>query len=135
MRRPSLNIGPRVPAITSGAAARIAPNVAGWAGRIGPNIAVRVTTVIRTAPKLPYVRYSHNTYPSCDYVDRAVSGECVDRPALVDYGAASASRSQDNSPRRHHLQAAVTPPCTANQIIPQIHDVQSQTLPRRPPPP
>ncbi len=131
MRSPSLNIGPRVPTITSGAAARIAPNVAGSAGRIGPNIAVRVTTVIRTAPKLPYVRYSHNTYPSCDYVDRAVSGECVDRPVLVDDGGASGSRSQDNSPRRNNLQAAVTLRYTANQIIAEIDDAQSDDLARR----
>jgi len=36
LRTPSLNIGPRLPAITSGATARINPNIAGSVGPMAP---------------------------------------------------------------------------------------------------
>jgi subtilisin family serine protease len=139
MRTPNLNIGPRIPTITSGAAARVNPNIASSVGRTGPNIGVRVTTVVHTTPrialvlpKLPYVRYSHNTYPSCDYVNRAAGGECLDRPALVDDGGSGrpSKRSRDNSGRRDNPQAAVSYRIIANEIIAEIDDAQADELAR-----
>jgi hypothetical protein len=140
MRTPSLNIAPRLPTIMPGAAARINPNIAGSAGRNGPNISVRVTTVVHTEPriavvrpKLPYLRFSHNTYPSCDYVNRAASGECIDGPVFIDNGGASGppKRSRNNSPRRNNVQAAVGARTIANQIIAEIDDAQADELMRR----
>jgi subtilisin family serine protease len=148
MRTPSLNIGPRLPAITSGATARINPNIAGSVGRNGsnirpnvsPNIGVRVTTVVHTAPpritlvlpKLPYVRYSHNTYPSCDYVNRAASGGCMDGPAFVDDGGSNRvpKRSRNNARRRDNPQAAVSYRTIANEIIAEIDDAQADETAR-----
>src|SRR3954470_1118788 len=42
MRTPNLNIAPRIPTISSGAASRVNPNIAGSVGRDGPHIGVRV---------------------------------------------------------------------------------------------
>jgi subtilisin family serine protease len=148
LRTPSLNIGPRLPAITSGATTRINPNIAGSVARNGPNIrpnvspniGVRVTTVVHTAPpritlvlpKLPYVRYSHNTYPSCDYVNRAASGECMDGPAFVDDGGSSGvpKRSRNNARRRDNPQAAVSSRTVANEIIAEIDDARADETAR-----
>jgi len=144
LRTPNLNIGPRLPAITSGATTRINPNIAGSVGRNGPNvrpnIGVRVITVVHTAPriapvlpKLPYVRYSHNTYPSCDYVNRAASGECMDGPVFVGDGGTGSppKRSRNNARRRDNLQAAVSYRTIANEIITEIDGGQADELARR----
>jgi subtilisin family serine protease len=144
MRMPSLNIGPRIPTITPSAGARINPNIAGSVGRTGanitgPSIGVRVTTVVHTAPRiavvlprLPYLRYSHNSYPSCDYVNRAASGECIDGPVFIDDGGAGGppKRSRNNAPRRN-LQAAVNLRTIANEIIAEIDDGHADELARR----
>jgi hypothetical protein len=145
MRTPSLNIAPRVPTITSSTAARINPNIAGSVGRsgphiTGPNVGVRVTSVVHTAPRIavvlprfPYLHYSHNTYPGCDYVKRAASGECMDGPVLIDGGGAGGppKRSRNYSPRRNNLQAAVNLRTVANQIIAETDDAQTDELARR----
>jgi hypothetical protein len=145
MRTPSLNIAPRLPTITSSTAARINPNIAGSVGHSGPNITgpnvgVRVTAVVHTAPRIavvlprfPYLHYSHYAYPSCDYVNRAASGECVDGPVLIDGGGAGGppKRSRNYSPRRNNLQAAVNLRTVANQIIAETDDAQTDELARR----
>jgi hypothetical protein len=143
MRTPSLNIAPRLPTITPSAGARISPNIAGSVGRNGgPNIGVRVTTVVHTGPRiavvqprLPYLHFSHNTYPSCDYVNRAASGECTDGPVFIDNGGAGArgppKRSRNNPPRRNNLQAAVNLRSIANEIVAEIDDAQANELARR----
>src|SRR6266568_1440736 len=55
MRTPSLNIAPRVPAITSGAGARVNANIPSSVGRDGPHISVRVNTVVHSAPRIAVV--------------------------------------------------------------------------------
>jgi subtilisin family serine protease len=83
-------------------------------------------------PKLPYVRYSHNTYPSCDYVNRAASGECMDGPAFVDDGGSSGvpKRSRNNARRRDNPQAAVSSRTVANEIIAEIDDARADETAR-----
>ena len=148
LRTPNLNIGPRLPAVTSGAATRVNPNVAGSVGRdsvnvrpnVSPNIGVRVTTVVRTEPhritpvmpKFPYARYAHNTYPSCDDVNRAASGECTDGPVFADdVGGSGPRRSRNNARRRDNPRAAVSYRMIANEIIAEIDGAQVDETARR----
>jgi subtilisin family serine protease len=146
LRTPNVNIGPRLPVITPGAATRVNPTVAGSVGHNGPNISsnvgsdigVRVTTVVRTPPRIagvrpqfPYLRYSHNNYP-CDYVNRAASGECLDGPAVVDDGGGgSAKRSRSGARRRDNPPAAISYRLVTNEIIAEIDDAQADELARR----
>jgi subtilisin family serine protease len=142
LRTPNLNIGPRLPAISSGATARINPNIAGSVGRnspkiAGPNVSVRVTTVVHAAPRIatmrpqfPYARYSHNIYPGCD---AAANGACVDGPVFVDDGDRSGppKPSRNNTRRRDNLQAAVSYRMVTNEIIAEIDDAQADDVARR----
>jgi hypothetical protein len=134
MRSPSINIGPRVPSISTNSAARISPGIASSVGRSGPSISTVGRTVPRiatTTSRLPYARFSHNSYPSCDYVNRAASGECID--TAVDNGGSGAStkRGQGKSPRRNNPQAAITLRYIANEIVAEIDDAQADELARR----
>jgi subtilisin family serine protease len=84
-------------------------------------------------PRLPYLHYSHNLYPGCDYANRAASGECIDGPVLVDDGGAGGppKRSRHSAPRRNNPQVAVNLRIIANQIIAEIDDAQAGELARR----
>jgi Subtilase family len=116
MRTPNLNIGPRVPAITSGATSRISPNIAGAVGR-----------------SVGDVHYSHNNFPSCDPANRAAGGECIDRAVSSGDGGpgGGAKRSRNNAPRRNNVQAAVNLRIVANEIIAEIDDAQADDMARR----
>jgi hypothetical protein len=141
MRSPNLSIGPRLPTVMPGAAARIGSNVAGSVGRNSPRIGVKVTTTVIPAapriavvrPKLPYARYPHNIYiyPGCDDADRA--GECMDEPVFVDDGGTGGppKRGRNGSPRRNNPQAAVSLRIIANEIIAEIDAAQADEIARR----
>jgi len=153
MRSPSINISSRVPTISSSAAGRISPSVGrtniavgrvtpSVTARVTPSVTARVTPSINTTsrigvvtPKLPYARFSHNSYPACDYVNRAASGECVDRQVSVEVGGAGGSKSrkggQSNSPRRDNPQAVLSTRYVANEIIAEVEEAQADDLARR----
>lgn len=146
MRTPNLNLGPRVPTISSGAVSsgsvsRVTPSVA----TAGPRVSVRINTVNTVArvvpriavvtPKLPYVRYPHNNYPNCDYVNRAAGGECLDSAAVADGSGSGTSgprkRSQNNAARRNNLQAAVNANFRTGEIIAEIDNNQADAFARQ----
>jgi hypothetical protein len=132
MRSPNLNIGSRIPSI-SPTVTRIAPNIAGRAvtiGRTTPRLNARMTL----RPGLPYLRYSPNLYPVCDY---DANGECLDRPLLSADGGgngASAKRSH-NGPRRDAAQTALNLRTIAGELVAEIDgslsDAQTDELARR----
>ena len=147
MRSPSINISSRVPTIGSSVAGRINPgagrtNIA-LVGRITPTVTARVTPpslgnpsrIGVVTPKLPYAHFSHNSYPACDYVNRAAGGECVDRQVAVDDGGpgkpTKRNRGQANSPRRDNPQAAISTRYVANEIIAEVEEAQADALARR----
>jgi hypothetical protein len=119
MRSPNLNIGPRVPSISTVA-------------RSGPNISAIGRTGTITS-RLPDAHFSHRSYPSCDYVNRAASGECVDKSTTVDNGGSGAppKRGQGKSPGRNNPQAAVTLRYVVNEIIAEIDGSQADEMARR----
>ena len=135
MRSPNLNIGSRIPTINSTVAPRIGPNIAGRAvtavGRTPPRLNARMTQ----RPVLPYLRYSPNLYPACDFTDR--NGECADQPLLgVDGGGnAAAASSGNNGPRRNTAATALDPRRIAGQLVAEIDgslsDAQADELARR----
>jgi subtilisin family serine protease len=150
MRGPNLNIGPRVPSIASNSLAGVRPNIAGGAniasavGRSSARIpGVGITSVGHRPPriavltKLPYARYSANTYPSCPYVNRAVSGECTEQIAVDGNGTGKSggSRKQGNGGRRNNPQVAIDSRTIANEIIAEIDgalsDAQADELAQR----
>lgn len=142
LRTPNLNLGPRLPAISSGAATRINPNIAGSVGRngpkiAGPNVSVRVTPVVHATPPIvivrpqfPYARYSHSIYPSCG--DMAGSA-CIDGPVLIDdVGRSGPPRPSRNSTRRgDNPRAAVSYRMVTNEIIAEVDEAQADDVARR----
>jgi subtilisin family serine protease len=135
MRSPNLNIGSRIPTINSTVAPRIGPNIAGRAvtavGRTPPRLNARMTQ----RPVLPYLRYSPNLYPACDFTDR--NGECADQPLLKADGGgnAAAASSGNNGPRRNTAATALDPRRIAGQLVAEIDgslsDAQADELARR----
>ena len=86
-------------------------------------------------PKLPYARFSHNSYPGCDYVKRAAGGECVDRQVVGRRRRRRRSgkrgRGQTSSPRRDNPQAGLSTRYFANEIVAEIEEAQADDLARR----
>jgi subtilisin family serine protease len=120
MRSPNLNIGPRVPSIST--VARGGPSI---------NAIGRTGTIVS---RLPSARFSHHSYPNCDYVNRAASGECVDKSAAVDIGGSGGptKSGKGNAARRNNNpQAALTLRYVVNEIIAEIDDAQADDMARR----
>jgi len=86
-------------------------------------------------PVLPYLRYSPNLYPACDFTDR--NGECADQPLLKADGGgnAAAASSGNNGPRRNTAATALDPRRIAGQLVAEIDgslsDAQADELARR----
>ena len=137
MRSPTINMGSRAPAISSNVAGRNSISL----GRSTPTITSRLTPSVGTTsrigvvtPKLPAAHFSPHRYPACDYVNRAASGECVDRQVADDGGTGGPtgrSRGQNNSPRRDNPQAALGTRYVANEIIAEVEEAQADDLARR----
>jgi subtilisin family serine protease len=72
---------------------------------------------------LPYVRYSPNLYPACNYAYRDSDGECLDQPvASVDAsgGGSSGGAPGGNSSRRNTAQTALNPRTVAGELVAEI---------------
>jgi hypothetical protein len=120
MRSPNLNIGARVPTMTT-VTPRINPNVAGTA----------VTGIDRTGPNL-------RTTPACSYAYRDSDGGCSGQPGSSAGGGGSGAASAKNKgsgPRRNVAQAALDTDRVANELVAEIDgslsDGQADELARR----
>jgi hypothetical protein len=102
MRTPSLHIDSRIPTINPTVAPRVNPNIAGRGGVGANSVGANSVTIARTPPagggvsavmrinrpvgvgsSTPYLRYSPNLYPVCEYANRGPDGECFDRPLNI----------------------------------------------------
>jgi Subtilase family len=120
MRSPNLNIGARVPTMTT-VTPRINPNVGGLA----------VTGIDRTGPNL-------RTRPACSYAYRDADGGCSGQPGASTGGGGSGAASAKNKssgPRRNVAQAALDTQSVANELVVEIDgslsDAQADELARR----
>ncbi len=145
MRSPSINIESRIPSINPTVAPRVNPNIAGrvvtGVGRTTPRINA---TTLRSASQigvrsLPFVRYSPNLYPACNYAYRGSDGECQDQPVTSADGGGSGGQSgkkANNGSRRNASQtAALNLRTIAGEIVAEIDgsltDAQADELARR----
>src|SRR5579872_7485308 len=133
MRSPSLNIAPRVPAVSVDHGPRINPNL----GNIG---AARVPRPVLTArhatlPVLPYAHYSPNLYPACTSPFRDSDGECLDSAVSSSGGGSTSGKKHVTDARPNRQQAAVPARSIANEIVAEIDgtlsDAQADALARR----
>lgn len=73
---------------------------------------------------LPYLRYSHNLYPACEYANRGPDGECFDRPVISTggggKGAAAAKKGNSNSPGNAPPQALIDMRAIPNELVAEI---------------
>jgi subtilisin family serine protease len=119
MRSPNLNIGARVPTMTT-VTPRINPNIAGTA----------VTGIDRTGPNL-------RTRPACSYAYRDADGGCSGQPGASTGGGgggAASAKNKSSGPRRNVAQALDTQ-SVANELVAEIDgslsDAQADALARR----
>jgi subtilisin family serine protease len=120
MRLPNLNIGSRIPSLTT-VGPRIDPNIAGTA----------VTGIGRTTPDL-------RTTPACSYAYRDSDGGCAGQPvASAGSGGAGAAsgKNKGGGPRRNVAQTASDLRSVANEIVAEIDgalsEAQADELARR----
>ena len=133
MRSPSLNIAPRVPAISAGDhGPRINPHL----GNVGATRTPRLTLSAHTAtiPTQPYAHYSPNLYPSCITAYRDSDGECLGSP-VSSGGGSSSGKKHVTDARRNRQQGAVPSRSIANEIVAEIDgtlsDADADALARR----
>jgi Subtilase family len=119
MRSPNLNIGARVPTLST-LTPRINPNVGGLA----------VTGIDRTL--------NLRTRPACSYAYRDADGGCSGQPGASTGGGGSGAASAKNKssgPRRNVAQAALDTQSVANELVVEIDgslsDAQADALARR----
>jgi Subtilase family len=143
MRTPSLHINPRIPTINPTVAPRINPTIAGR-----NSVGVNSVTVARTPPphvtttsimmrtgggpvgvgsSTPYLRYSSNLYPVCQYANRGPDGECYDRPLKLVGGGGSgvAAQKGGGGAGSNPAQAAVNLRAVQNELVAEIDGAMS----------
>ncbi len=135
MRTPSLHIESRISTINPTVAPRVNPSIAGrthmsvdGGGRTtsrvgGATSAMHAVSRIAVGSTLPYVRYSHNLYPVCEYAYRGPGGECFDRRVVTtDGGGGGGSAKNGNSggPRGNNPQTAVNLRTVANELVAEL---------------
>ena len=148
IRSPSLHVESRV-----SIAPRVSPGIAGrvGVGRVGASVdtvgrtshvaatpAIRAVSRIAVGSSLPYVRYSPNLYPVCDYAYRGSDGECYDRPvALIDGGGGkgASAKGKSGGPRNNSAQTAINLNAASNELVAEIDggltDLLADELARR----
>jgi hypothetical protein len=149
MRTPSLHIDSRISSINPTVAPRINPNIAGRAGvggvgRTPPRVsgissAAHAISRVAVGSSLPYVRYSHNLYPGCEYAYRGSDGECYDRPIIATdgggAGGGSVKSGNGGGAPGNNPQTAVNLRTVANELVAEIDgawsDVQADEWARR----
>jgi subtilisin family serine protease len=140
MRTPSLHIDSRIPSINPTVAPRINPDMAGRTGvgvnpvgiartpppRVGVS-AMRIDRPVGVGSSTPYVRYSHNLYPVCEYANRGPDGECFDRPVISDGGGGKGTAAKKGTGNQggNNLQAAVNLLAIRNEFVAEIDSAMS----------
>jgi Subtilase family len=140
MRSPNLNIGARVPSITTVTPSittvtpQIGSSITTVTPRINPNIVgTAVTGIDRISPNL-------RTRPACSYAYRDSDGGCSAQPVASAGGGGAASgknsaKNKANGPHRNLAQAVRDPRSVANELVAEIDgslsDAQADQLARR----
>lgn len=146
MRTPSLHIDSRIPTINPTVAPRINPTIAGR-GSVGVNsVGVNSVAIARTPPphvgisamridrpvgvgsSTPYLQYSPNLYPACEYAYRGPDGECFDRPLkLVGSGGSSGATTKKGGggPAGNSAATAVDLRTVRNEFVAEIDGAMS----------
>jgi subtilisin family serine protease len=138
MRTPSLHIDSRVPSISPTVAPRINPTIAGRdGGGIGtvtiartpppvPTTVLRMDRPVGVGSSTPYLRYSHNLYPVCEYANRGPDGECFDRPVTSGSGGTSAvAAKKGGGSSNNSSQAANNLRTVQNEFVAEIDGAMS----------
>lgn len=136
MRTPSLHIDSRVPSINPTVAPRISPTIAGRdGGGIGtiavgrtppPTTMTRMDRPVGVGSSTPYLRYSHNLYPVCEYANRGPDGECFDRPVTSGGGGAGTVAAKKGGGSSHNSsQAANNLRTVPNEFVAEIDGAMS----------
>lgn len=140
MRTPSLHIDSRIPTINPTVAPRINPDIAGRGGvgansvaiaRTPPRVgvsAMRADRPVGVGSSTPYLRYSHNVYPVCEYANRGPDGECFDRPLkLVGSGGNGGGATQKGGvgPSNNSAAAAIDLRTVRNEFVAEIDGAMS----------
>jgi subtilisin family serine protease len=136
MRTPSLHIDSRVPSISPTVAPRISPTIAGRdGGGIGtvtiartppPTTVLRMDRPVGVGSSTPYLRYSHNLYPVCEYANRGPDGECFDRPVTSGSGGTSAvAAKKGGGSSNNSSQAANNLRTVQNEFVAEIDGAMS----------
>ena len=144
MRTPSLHIDSRVPTINPTVAPRITPNMAGRdsvqvntiaVGRTPPGTTSVMSRIPQTQSTLPQARFSHNTYPVCEYANRGPDGECFDRPVTSGGSSGVAAKKGGSGARNGNSQAATNLRAVQNELVAEIDsalsDSEADALARR----
>ena len=136
MRTPSLNIPSRTPTINPTIAPRVNPNIAGR-GPVGVNSvgigrapaggntisAIRAARPVGVGSSTPYLNYSTNLYPACEYANRGPDGECFDRPLkLVGSGGTA---KQGGGAGSDSTAAAINLRAVQNEFVAEIDGAMS----------
>lgn len=127
MRTPSLHIDSRIPSINPTVAPRINPTIAGRTGvgvnavaiartpppRVGGTTSImRIDRPVGVGSGTPYLRYSPNLYPVCEYANRGPDGECFDRPVnLVGSGGGGGVATKKAAADRRVIRRPPRPIC------------------------
>src|SRR5947209_6582383 len=144
MRTPSLNIPSRTPTINPNIAPRVNPNIAGRGGPVGVNSvaiartpppgggntisAMRIARPVGVGSSTPYLNYSPNLYPACEYANRGPDGECFDRPSKLvgsDGNGSGAPKKGGNGAGNSSTAAAVNLRTVPNELVAEIDGAMS----------
>jgi hypothetical protein len=139
MRTPSLHIDSRIPSINPTVAPRINPTIAGRGGvgvnsvavartpRVGVTSVMRIDRPVGVGSGTPYLRYSHNLYPVCEYANRGPDDECFDRPLkLVGSGGSGvAAKNGGGGPGNNPAAAAINLRTVQNEFVAEIDGAMS----------
>ncbi|QDW37688.1 S8 family serine peptidase [Bradyrhizobium sp. KBS0727] len=143
MRTPSLHIDSRIPSINPTVAPRINPTIAGRTGvgvnavaiartpppRVGGTTSImRIDRPVGVGSGTPYLRYSPNLYPVCEYANRGPDGECFDRPVnLVGSGGGGgvATKKGGGGPAGNPAATAANLRTVQNEFVAEIDGAMS----------
>ena len=138
MRTPSLHIDSRIPSINPTVAPRINPTIAGRGGvgvnsvavartpRVGVTSVMRIDRPVGIGSSTPYLRYSHNLYPVCEYANRGPDDECFDRPLnLVGSGGSGVAKNGGGGPGNNPAAAAINLRTVQNEFVAEIDGAMS----------
>jgi subtilisin family serine protease len=120
-------------------APRINPTIAGRGGvgvnsvavartpRVGVTSVMRIDRPVGVGSGTPYLRYSHNLYPVCEYANRGPDDECFDRPLkLVGSGGSGVgAQNSGGRPGNNTAAGAIHLRTVQNEFVAEIDGAMS----------